>query len=537
MNPFDAPDYTGIPAIKYLRVSDKSQTTRGDGLNSQDVKCSEYANYLQSKVVRTFIDDVTGSKQEREGMDDVIQFLRENKKTGPYLVLIDDVSRLARDIRVYWNLRDAIAEAGGILVSPNMTFRDDADGRHYQNMQASNAEWQRLKNKEQTNNRMRGRLMNGHWPFSKPVGYKHIKIKGIGGHCLVRDEPLASIVEEALLGFASRRFETQAEVMRFLQSFPEYPKDKSNTVRNQRVKDILTRPIYAGYVGHEPWGIALRKGWHHDDHRLIDLEDFEKIQKRLKDEARAPARADIRNDFPLRNFVLCGDCNKPLTSCYSKSKTGKQHPYYLCYNKDCESYRKSIRRDDIEGAFEVLLANIQPSQKLAAMGKAMLKQAWDFRIKAAASVQESAKKKMLEIDKQVEALLDKIVDASTPRVISAFEQRIDKLEREKLVLAEKASQTHKPLYRFEEMFELAMQFLTSPYKIWEKGDLTHKRTVLKLAFEERLAYQRNEGFRTPKTTIPFKVLGDFCSGNFEMAHPKRFEPLASAFGGLIKNRS
>jgi hypothetical protein len=32
-----------------------------------------------------------------------------------------------------------------------------------------------------------------------------------------------------------------------------------------------------------------------------------------------------------------------------------------------------------------------------------------------------------------------------------------------------------------------------------------KRTVLKLAFTERLAYTRNEGFRTTTPALPFKV--------------------------------
>ncbi|MEQ8651518.1 MAG: hypothetical protein RIC87_03565 [Kiloniellales bacterium] len=36
--------------------------------------------------------------------------------------------------------------------------------------------------------------------------------------------------------------------------------------------------------------------------------------------------------------------------------------------------------------------------------------------------------------------------------------------------------------------------------------------MLTLVFSEHLAYCRNEGFRTPKTAFPFKVLGDFSGG-------------------------
>ncbi len=70
-------------------------------------------------------------------------------------------------------------------------------------------------------------------------------------------------------------------------------------------------------------------------------------QERIKEGARVAARADINEDFPLRGFALCGDCENPLTSCWSMSKTGKRHAYYLCFKKGCASYRKSIRQDEI----------------------------------------------------------------------------------------------------------------------------------------------------------------------------------------------
>ena len=42
-------------------------------------------------------------------------------------VIIDDISRLARDVQVHLKLREEIKKAGGILVSPGCTFGDDAD--------------------------------------------------------------------------------------------------------------------------------------------------------------------------------------------------------------------------------------------------------------------------------------------------------------------------------------------------------------------------------------------------------------------------
>lgn len=87
--------------------------------------------------------------------------------------------------------------------------------------------------------------------------------------------------------------------------------------------DLLTRYVYAEYIEAPNWGITLRKGQHEG---LISLTTFDRIQERLKGNAKAPARKDINADFPLRGFVLCNDCGKPLTACWSKGKMGVKYP-------------------------------------------------------------------------------------------------------------------------------------------------------------------------------------------------------------------
>src|SRR5690606_12297548 len=110
----------------------------------------------------------------------------------------------------------------------------------------------------------------------------------------------------------------------------------------------------------------------------ISLETFEKIQARLKGTAKALARKDINADFPLRGFILCGDCNRPLTACWSQGKKEK-YPYYLCATKGCASYRKSIKREVLEGEFEAVLRDLQPTESIFRVVKAMFKDAWDMK--------------------------------------------------------------------------------------------------------------------------------------------------------------
>ncbi len=507
-------------AVIYCRVSSSKQTKRGDGLHSQETRCREYARYKGYEVVGTFSDDMSGSLATRPGMHAMLAFLRKRRKFGT-VVIIDDISRLARGIEAHLKLRGALSEAGGKLESPSIEFGEDSDSILVENLLASVSQHQRQKNGEQTVNRMRARTLNGYWVFQASVGYRYQRTSG-HGNMLVRDEPTAGILQEALEGFASGRLESQSEVKRFLETFPEFPRDtRTGDVHIQRIREMLTRPVYAGYIEVPGWNVSLRKARHEG---LISFETFNRIQDRLAGSAKAPTRPDLSADFPLRGFVLCNDCSKPLTACWSTSKTGKRHPYYLCPTKGCASYRKSIRREAVEGAFEAVFRSLRPTQQLFDLAKAMFDSAWSQRTAQAQARRQELAREAAQSDRQIARLLDRVVEATNASVIRTYEARIAALEQRKLAVVDAIDRLGAPARGFEELFELAMDFLRNPCKLWDSGQLALRRTVLRLAFAERTAYCRNTGLRTPKTALPFKLLDGFSCGNLGMARPRGFEP-------------
>ncbi len=112
--------------------------------------------------------------------------------------------------------------------------------------------------------------------------------------------------------------------------------------------------------------------------------------------------------------------------------------------------------------------------------------------------------------------MERIIVATNTSVIAAYEAKIAKLELEKKVTAEKLEQSAFAQGSFETTFEHACNFLASPCKLWDSGQTHLKRIVLRLAFCGRIAYQKDEGFRTPKLSIPFKLLGDLSMTEKEM---------------------
>ncbi len=108
--------------------------------------------------------------------------------------------------------------------------------------------------------------------------------------------------------------------------------------------------------------------------------------------------------------------------------------------------------------------------------------------------------------------------------MSAFEKRVDELEGRKLLLEGNISKCGTPVRSYDETFRTAMGFLANPWNLYASERLEDKRAALKLTFPNQLRYHRERGFRTPETSLPFKVLGGEFTGIEEMARPAGFEP-------------
>jgi len=248
---------------------------------------------------------------------------------------------------------------------------------------------------------------------------------------------------------------------------------------------------------------------------MVSFDAFQKIQEHLTGRASAPARKDLNKDFPLRNAVSC-ECGNALTACWSKSHTGKRHPYYVCQNRKCAYKGKSIRRDVLEGEFEALLKTLTPSKALITVADKMFRTLWDRRDKMQQAHKTQLEKEYIKLDKNLEQLLDRIVEAQSPVVIDAFEKRIEVLQKDKIVLEEKIARCGRPVKPYDQMYRTAMKYLSLPHKVWAFGGFVEKRAVLKLTFTDRLVYDRKHGYRTPNLSLPFKVLGNFFMQNNQL---------------------
>ena len=228
--------------------------------------------------------------------------------------------------------------------------------------------------------------------------------------------------------------------------------------------------------------------------------------------------------------MCCADCDKPLTANWTRGSHGR-YPCYSCFNKHCESFRKSIPRSQVEGAFEQLLKEMAPSAELMELTTRLIHDLWEQRVEVTRLHKDHYRAEVSQIDRKIAQLLDRIMETDTPSVVKAYEQRIAEFETRKLVLQEKLAESPPDQSTLETTVRTALQFLASPWNLWMSDRMEDKRAVLKLTFKERLGYSKTKGLRTPELSFLFKLLTDFFGDERELAHPTGFEPVASAFGG------
>ena len=72
---------------------------------------------------------------------------------------------------------------------------------------------------------------------------------------------------------------------------------------------------------------------------------------------------------------------------------------------------------------------------------------------------------MLRSLKPTEEVLDRIVTTKSESVITIYEKRIEKLEREEMVMSKKLENKAKSVHSFTEMFGLSLRFIANPWNI------------------------------------------------------------------------
>lgn len=408
----------------------------------------------------------------------------------------------------HFTLKRAITDADCELRCVNMRLEDTPEGQFIETIMAASGALERNRNKLQVHNRMKSRLEMGYWVFDAPPGYRYTQSLS-EGKILALDNSKADIVREALEGFAIGRFQTQTNVQHFFSEKRFCHRGQFNKVHPEQVKRILTRPLYAGLISYPDWNVETRQGKHP---AIISVNTYKKIQERLGLRANKEFTRKCDNeDFPVRGFVLCSHCKRPLTASWSKGRNNR-YPYYRCNTRGCTQSQKSIKRRLVEDQFAEALRFAAPSKQIIDLAKAMTLDVYNRKVADRNEAGSLLKLRQKEIEAQLSQATDKLISASSPTVQVVLEKKIENLETKKRELIAELKQREEHQIDFGTALAKVMEFMANPHAVWLNGNLEQKKLVQRLVFARPVMFDPKEGIGTADLSLPFKMLKDISGG-------------------------
>jgi DNA invertase Pin-like site-specific DNA recombinase len=504
-------------AYRYLRVSTNDQES---GLKTQDYTTEKVAKELGINIKETFEDNaISGGIAQRAGFD-ALKLALTNSKISEKCLIVYDISRLGRDIIIGEEFIKLCRLLKVKLITKDKKWydfsqRSDRLSARFMFLLATD---ERETINDKTMDGAIAAMEQGRYIFaSKPgsiKGYRFQTVKGV--RYLKPYEPESTIVTEALEGFASGRFENQTQVRNFLVE-RGLPCSKDF----KRIRLFLANPLYAGYLEYLPWGITFRKC--HEEHvSLITLETHNKILEKLKMKPRGSYQVQSQDTFPLRRFVACDECDYFLTACFVKGRN-KKYKSYFCQNPKCSLNRKHINGEKLESEFEELLKSIKPSNWVIDTTREVFHLEWQKRNDETENRLKKAKQKLESIDQSIEAFLSRLESTTNQTILKIYEGKIEKMEKDKLTLAEEVGELTKQDLMTEAKYrtylDKALITFKNLEKLWEIGDIKTKRGIQKLLFSGKIKYNINSKYRTSQKSAFYSIILDISESENDVGGP------------------
>ncbi len=373
----------------YIRVSTTRQGEEGVSLQEQKRAILEYASKRGITVDSWFEEQVSAAKRGRPVFTKLVNLLKSKKSSG---LIIHKIDRGARNLRDWADMAELMDSGVEVHFAHESIDLHTRSGRLSADILAVVAADYIRNLREETLKGINGRLKQGLFPFSAPVGY----VNNGGGKVKTIDPVRGPLIRQAFELYATREYPlSKIETELFDRGL------RTRTGKRVYVSQfatILRNPFYMGLI-------RLRKrkevfpGLHAP---LVGSTLFNEVQKIL-DGKRTKLRH--RNHFLFRLMIFCEHCKLNVNG-----ELQKGHVYYRCHRRACPI--TCIRQEKFEAAILDILKqiNIAPEEEplLAEVFK-------EFRQKAselARTVRLELEEELKEIQQSLATLLQRFLDSS-----------------------------------------------------------------------------------------------------------------------------
>ena len=322
-----------MTAVIYARYSSDNQ--REESIEGQIRECTAYAEKNGITVIKHYIDRAFSAKTDNR--PEFQQMIKDSGKKLFDVVLVWKFDRFARNRFDSANYKMILKKNGVHLISVMEPIAEGSQGILVETLLEGMAEYYSAELSEkvirgQTENALKGKCTGG----TGTIGYK------IDGDRFYHLDPLTSpLVLEAFQRYDNG--DKMVEIVNFLN-------DKG--VRNMlggkmthsSVNTMLKNRRYIGELSFRdivvPDAIPV----------IVPKDLFDRVQKRLDKNKRAPACGKADEEYLLTTKLFCGKCGALMFGESGTSATGRTYYYYKCANvkrrKGCN--KKTVQKDWLE---------------------------------------------------------------------------------------------------------------------------------------------------------------------------------------------
>lgn len=495
-----------IKAVIYIRVSSQEQT-QGYSLENQEESCLKYAEQNGMEVLKIFREEGVSAKTV-SGRPELLELLKycRDKKNKVSTVVVHRYDRWSRDTLNGLDAIAILAKEGVNLVSVTEPAQEGAFGKAIRNIMLVVAQLDNDLKSERTKSGMMAAFKAGRWPWKPKIGYKNIIVGEKKKVILIPEfKPiLTNLFVEAASGLY-----TKAELAEKLNK-AGYKKLWGSSANEKTIDTIIKSKFYFGVMESLTWKME-QKGIHST---VTDEDTWLLANKALY--GNSPTFSKVRHDMPLRRFVLCGNCNNPLTGSFSQGR-GKKYGYYHCTRKECSEHVrvaiKTLEEQFVEYLNQFSLTSIQ--QKLL---EAVL-------IKNAEGKMRQQERTVERINQALEALKEEKRDILRSKLLSQAEkgELIEDVRTRETVLKMERAEDKIDYKENEAVIDFVKHFTKNVGNYWERLDLPRQVALQSKIFPEKVAYD-GENFRTTHLSQSFELIKAYSEAKFELVTPPGVEP-------------
>jgi site-specific DNA recombinase len=314
------------PCFGYIRVSTQKQG-EGVSLDAQKDAILAFAAAHGFAVTEWFEETETAAKSGRPIFNRMLRELKRGKARGLIMHKIDRSARNLRDWAIISELPDIGIDVH--IASEPYDFRSRG-GRLTADIQAVIAADYIRNLREETIKGLTGRLKQGLYPFSAPVGYRN---NGRGKPKTICPEK-GPLVRQAFSLYASSAYSLRSLEAEMTRRGLSGCTGKPLSLHG--IETMLGNPFYLGLITIRRTGMTYN-GIHEP---LIDARTFKRVQD-IRIGRVGPKTT--RHNHIYRGLFRCGLCDRPMTP-----ERQKGHVYYRCHESRCAT--KTVRQERLDQA-------------------------------------------------------------------------------------------------------------------------------------------------------------------------------------------